>query len=115
MTLWIGCCHGNPCLAVDGRFTRVFTIRNDVRGGRPDFTTGAIQTDIVIVLVIVLVLDDDAIGSGTMTGCRGENRAGECQYGDFEDEDRFAEDEDEDEKGRQFLCNVGVRSRWRAS
>ncbi len=53
---------------VGARFTRVFTTRNDLRGGRVESTTGAIQTGIVIVLVVVLVLDDGAIEPGTPKG-----------------------------------------------
>jgi hypothetical protein len=30
-----------------------------------------------------------------------------------EDEDRFAEDEDDDEKRISFICNVGINRLWR--
>ena len=66
-----------------------------MRGGLVEVTTGAIQTG--IVLVLVLVLDDGAVELGMPTGCRGGNKlvSADMQNFEDEDEDRFAEDEDE--------------------
>ncbi len=108
-------CLPSNCIknGVDARFTDVFTTRIEVRGGLVELTTGAIQTGIVLVVVLVLVLDDGAVELGMPTGYRGGNKLVSADMQNFEDEDRFAEDPStglragEDERDDSFYATLG--------